>query len=210
MNRLLYIQASPRGERSHAMKVADAFAESYRESHSGAEIMPLDLFRKDLPPFDGLAVQAKYTILHGGEPGDEERSAWRTVEQLIDEFKGADGYLFAVPMWNFGVPYRLKQYIDLIVQPGYTFAFDPEKGYSGLVTGKPAFIAYARGGEYAEGTEAEAFDFQKKYLETLLGFIGFTDISSVVVEPTLHGGPEVAKEKEKAAADRAREMAHLF
>jgi len=113
-------------------------------------------------------------------------------------------------MWNFGIPYRLKQYIDLLVQPSYTFAFDPEKGYSGLVTGKPAFVAYARGGEYAEGTEAAAFDFQKKYLETVLGFIGFTEIQSVVVEPTLHGGPEVAKEKREAAIEKARERALKF
>jgi len=210
MNRLLYIQASPREERSHAIRVADAFAESYRETHRGAEIMTLDLFRKDLPPFDGLAVQAKYTILHGEKHSEEEIRAWQAVEAVIDEFKGADCYLFAVPMWNFGIPYRLKQYIDLLVQPTYTFAFDPEKGYSGLVTGKSAFIAYARGGEYAEGTEGEAFDFQKKYMETILGFIGVTDISSVVIEPTLQGGPDVAQEKREAAIAKAREMARSF
>ena len=51
-------------------------------------------------------------------------------------------------MWNFGIPYILKHYIDLIVQPGLTFSFSPSEGYKGLVTGKPVTVVYARGGAY--------------------------------------------------------------
>lgn len=120
MNKLLYIKASPRSGRSHSIAVADAFIESYRKSHPGDEILTVDLFEKDLPGFDGLAVNAKYTILHGEEHTREELLAWRAVEEVIEEFKAANKYLFAVPMWNFGIPYRLKQYIDLLVQPTYT------------------------------------------------------------------------------------------
>jgi FMN-dependent NADH-azoreductase len=29
----------------------------------------------------------------------------------------ADAYLFSVPMWNAGVPYVLKQWIDIITEP---------------------------------------------------------------------------------------------
>ncbi len=210
MKKLLYIKASPRGLRSHSLSVAEAFLESYQKDHPGDEIFTLDLFERDLPAFDGPAVQAKYTILHGAEQSQEELAAWKSVEVIIQEFKEADKYVLAVPMWNFGIPYRLKQYIDLLVQPTYTFSFSPEKGYTGLVTGKPLFVAYARGGEYAAGTEAGAYDFQKRYLETILGFIGFTDIRSVVVEPTLMGGPEVARKKQEAALLQAREMAGTF
>ena len=113
-------------------------------------------------------------------------------------------------MWNFNIPYRLKQYIDILVQPTYTFSFSPDEGYKGLVTGKPLFIAYSRGGEYPVGTEGEAFDFQTKYLQLVLGFIGFTDILTVVVEPTLQGGPDLAKERRAAAIAQAREMAKAF
>ena len=40
--------------------------------------------------------------------------------------------------------------------------------------------------------------------------MGFEDISSVVVEPTLQGGPEVAATKRQEAIDKAREMAADF
>lgn len=210
MARVLYIKASPRGERSHSVAVAEAFLDAYRAAHPGDEVRTLDLFTADLPAFDGLALQAKYAILHGRKPSVEEQAAWGAVEAVIAEFKAADKFVLAVPMWNFGIPYRLKHYLDLLVQPGYTFSYDPAKRYTGLVTGKPAFIAYARGGEYPEGTPAEAYDLQKKYVETILGFIGFSDIRSVVVEPTLMGGPDVAARRQAEAVARARALAGAF
>jgi FMN-dependent NADH-azoreductase len=210
MGKLLYIQASPRAGRSHSMAVADAFVEAYRANNPNDEIVTLDIFKRDLVPFDGLAVQAKYTILHGQKHSQEELNAWKAVEAIIEEFKSANKYVMAVPMWNFGIPYRLKHYIDIIVQPGYTFSYTPEEGYKGLVTGKPVFVAYARGGEYPPGTDYEAFDLQKRYLEMILGFMGFTDIRSIVVDPTLMAGLEVAKAKRESAIEKAKQMAKDF
>ncbi|MGE5838392.1 MAG: FMN-dependent NADH-azoreductase, partial [Deltaproteobacteria bacterium] len=152
MSRLLYIQASPRIERSYSIAAADAFVSAYKQANPKDEVITMNLFRKDLLAFDGLAVQAKYTILHGLKHTAEELAAWKEVEEIIAEFKSADKFVMAVPMWNFGIPYRLKQYVDILVQPGYTFSFSPKEGYKGLVLGKPVFIAYSRGGAYVKGS----------------------------------------------------------
>jgi len=204
MAKLLYIQASPRGERSFSTAVADAFVSTYRQTHGADEVLVRNLFDGRLPEFDGLALQAKYAILHQKEHSEAERAAWQAVTEVTDEFKSADKYLFAVPMWNFHLPYRLKHYIDILVQPTLTFSFDPQTGYQGLVTGKPAVVVYARGGEYAAGTPAAAMDFQSKYLESVLTFIGFTDIRRLVVEPTLSEPESVARTKQQAMEQAAR------
>ena len=209
MSKLLYIQASPRIERSYSIAVADAFVSTYKQANPKDEIVTMNLFKKDLPPFDGLTVQAKYTILHGLKHSPEELGAWRKVEDLIAEFKSADKYVMAVPMWNFGIPYRLKQYLDILVQPTYTFSFSPQEGYKGLVLGKPIFVAYSRGGAYPKGSAEEAFDLQIKYLQLILGFIGFTDVRTLHVEPTL-AGPDVAKKKREETIAKAKEMALKF
>jgi FMN-dependent NADH-azoreductase len=209
MSKLLNIQASPRGERSYSISVTDAFIKSYRQVNQADEIVTLNLFTKALPPVDGLVLQAKYTILHGLEHTEEELAAWRSVEEIIAEFKSADKVVMAVPMWNFLIPYRLKHYIDILVQPTYTFRVTPEGGYEGLIPDKPLFIAYSRGGAYPPGTESEAFDFQTKYLEFILGFMGLRDVRKVVIEPTL-GGPDLAKEGKQAAIAAAEEMAKSF
>jgi FMN-dependent NADH-azoreductase len=209
MAKLLYIQASPQDGRSHSIQVADAFLAAYRKAHPGDEVVTLDLFRKDLPAFDGPALDAKYAIMHGENPTAEQTKAWKVVEAIIAEFISADKYLLAVPMWNFGIPYRLKHYLDILIQPGYTFSFSPKQGYDGLVKGKPVMIAFARGGDYHDA-DPNAVDFQKRYLEVVLGFIGITDVRSVMVEPTLAGGPEVAKQKTEAAIAEAKRLAKTF
>jgi FMN-dependent NADH-azoreductase len=103
---------------------------------------------------------------------------------------------------NAPIPSKLKHYIDIITQPGLSFSFSPETGYSGLVTGKPAAVIYARGGEYSSSDAAAGMDFQKRYLEMWLGFIGFTDITSILVEPTLSDPSDTEK-----ALNQALELA---
>lgn len=210
MSTILYIKASPRTGRSHSIAVADAFVESYRQSCPNDEIKTIDIFQEDVPAFDLAAVTAKYKVMRTEEHTEEDRRVWAKIVAVIEQFKSADKYVFAVPMWNFSVPYRLKQYIDVIVQPGHTFTVTDKGAYQGLVKGKSVFIAYARGGQYTPGTESEAFDLQKKYLELILGFMGLTDIRSVTVEPTLADGPETANQKRAEAIEKARQLAREF
>lgn len=209
MNRLLYIEASPRKKRSSSIEVAKTFLDAYRQSHQEDDVETVDLWNKEIPPFDGDVIDAKYAIMHGQSHTEAQRKSWRLVEQIIAEFKRADRYLFSVPMWNYNIPYKLKHYIDVIVQPSYTFSFSPAEGYKGLVTDKPAVIVYSRGGAYGQGTGSESFDFQKPYVETILKFIGFTDIRSIVIEPTL-ASPELKEQAVKKAKEEAIELATHF
>jgi FMN-dependent NADH-azoreductase len=209
MARLLYIEASPRKDRSASIQIANTFVQEYERTHSGDVVETLDLWSINLPEFDGHVIDSKYVILHGLEHTEEQRKAWSGVEKVISQFTGADKYLFSLPMWNFGIPYKLKHYIDVIVQPGYTFSFSPEEGYKGLMVGRPVAAVYARGGAYGSGTGAEAFDLQKAYMEHILGFIGFSDIQTILVEPTL-ASPEDKEKSIAAAREQAVRIAASF
>ncbi|NQT18453.1 MAG: NAD(P)H-dependent oxidoreductase [Planctomycetes bacterium] len=209
MNKILYVKGSPMGELSSSIAVASSFVKAYREKHA-IEVDTLDLFADSLPEFDRAAANGKYALLHGGAVQEEDAAAWRKVEQVIRRFKNADKYVFSVPMWNFGIPYRLKQLLDLVIQPGSTFSYEPGKGYSGLLTGKKAFVIYSRGGEYTADSGAAAYDMQKPYFELALGFMGISDVVSVVLEPTLAGGPQVSSEKLQIAIAKAGKLVDEF
>lgn len=185
MSSLLYVEASPRKDRSASTEVAQSFVSAFLEKNTINTVENLDLWNTLLPPFDGDTINAKYRVMHGEDPTPEEIAAWDVITKITDQFKAADHYLFSSPMWNFSIPYKLKHYIDVISQPGLTWSFSPETGYEGLVTGKSATLVLARGGEYSSGPLVTAMDFQRTYLEMILGFIGFKDINTVLIEPTL-------------------------
>lgn len=208
MSAILYIKASPRGPRSHSIAVADAFLEAYQEANPAHLVATKNLFEEQLPPFDGPTLQAKYNVIHGLTHDPGQMQAWRAVERYVDELKACAKIVMAVPMWNFSLPYRLKHYLDLVVQPGLSFGVN-ENGAFGLIADKPVFIAYASGGQYPTGSAAAAMDHQKPYLEMILGYIGLKDVRSVRVEATLSSDAQVAESRSGAIA-RAREMALAF
>ena len=205
MSKLLHIQASPRGDRSASTTVAKEFLAVYKTKHPDDTIETLDLWKADLPAFEGDRLNAKYAVLSGGTFTDAQKNGWDSLVKITDHFKSADKFLFSVPMWNFGIPYKLKHYVDLLAQPGLTFSFSPDKGYTGLVAGKPAVGIYASGGVYGPGSGMEAYDFQSKYLKVVLGFIGITDLKEVFV-----GGTAMNKDAVEIGRKTAAEFAANF
>lgn len=209
MAKLLHIVASPRVE-SYSTRVAQAFLDSYRQARPDDRIEVLDLFRTDIPPFYAPQAKAKYAVAAGQAPRDEAEAAWQPVIKTINHFRGFDKYVLSSPMWNFGVPYRLKQYIDVIVQPSLTVAYSPASGYTGLVTGKPLMLILARGGVYQTGNPCETFDFQEPYLRAIFGFIGFTDIRAIHIQGTLQNKPEQVEADTRKAIAEASDAAMEF
>tara|TARA_B000000609_G_scaffold86089_1_gene65237 strand:- start:53 stop:676 length:624 start_codon:yes stop_codon:yes gene_type:complete len=200
-----YIECSPRGERSHSTKIAQAYIEQAKKNIPDLELNHINPWSLNLPEFDGDMLNAKYSVIRGTDPSADEVSAWSNVKNIFDEFNNADHYLFSVPMWNFNIPYKLKHYIDIITQPGMSWSYTPEDGYKGLMTDKTATIIYSTGDGYGDGTGFESFDMQKPYVNLWLTFLGFKKIERVVVDRTLFD----AETAEKNALDVALKLANI-
>ncbi len=203
MTKLLYIEASPRKQRSHSIAAAKAFLDAYREANPTDKIETWDLFDIMLPAIDGDILTARYQLQSGKEVSADAADAWAKIVDWCDRFKSADKYLISTPMWNFGVPYVLKHLIDVIIQPGQTFNM-VDGNYVGLVTGKPVVVIHARAGQYTESDAMRAMDFEKPYLTRVLGFMGFETIEHITIEPTVGDSQTVAK-ADAAAAQKAHQ-----
>jgi FMN-dependent NADH-azoreductase len=205
---LLHISASPRGRRSESLAIARTFLDTLADRRPEITVDTFDLWDGTLPPFGPAAAAAKMAVFAGEEPTGAEAAAWQAAERVFRRFAAADYYLFSVPMWNHGVPYVLKQFIDVISQPGMVFSFDPEKGYTGLVTGKRAIVIYTSavygpGRPHSFGT-----DFQGPYLSGWLAWAGITDIAEVSFRPDLATAD--ADAGRQAALAAARDLAKTF
>jgi len=198
MPQLLYLNASPRGDQSASHQAAQSFLGSLSANVNVARI---DLFDRDLPEVTSAVTAAKIKQFMGAPLEPEESRQWSRVTATVAEFMAADHYLFAIPMWNFSVPYKLKHYIDVINHPGLTFTRDAQ-GHRGLATGTATLI-YARGGDYSPvGEQPDPLDFQSTYVKAWLTSIGISEVTEIPVQNTI-GGPEAIR---AALADVAEQL----
>src|SRR4051794_17401987 len=185
MNNLLHISASPRGQRSESLAIAATFLDELRAAHPGVTIEHWDLWDGTLPEFGPPAAAAKMAIFGGADPEGDEATAWRAARDAFERFDSADHYLFTVPMWNASVPYILKQFIDVISQPGMIFSFDPTTGYTGLLESKRVAVIYTGAVYGPDRGPGFGHDFQQPYFEDWLRWAGIDDIRSIAFRPNL-------------------------
>jgi FMN-dependent NADH-azoreductase len=191
---ILQIHSSARAELSHSSALAAAIVEGVRASlrdPAQARVTLRDLGRAPHPEQNEAALQALFTPAAQRTPEQSSRVALDDV--LIAELQAADVVVIGVPMYNFGVPAGLKNWIDAIARAGVTFRYTAG-GPEGLLKGKKVYFALTRGGLY-RNTPA---DTQVPYLQTVFAFLGMTDLQFVYAEG-LAMGPE-AEQQALAAA----------
>ncbi len=187
---------SPRGVRSRS----DMVARRLIERLGVAQLEALDLASANLPPFDGSTIEGRYDLIEGRDVRSEVIEAWEGIGRTVEHFLSFDTYVFSVPMWNFGVPWRLKQYIDVLTQPGLAFTADAT-GVTGLAAGRRAILVCSGALDIRPGQPGAELDFQTAFMKAWLGFIGITDVHEVQVRPT-YGSPEdVEAAMQRAYAD---------
>lgn len=211
MANILYITANPKAvEESYSLSVGQAFLESYRSVKPDDQITLLDLYQTDIPyidadVFNGWGKLQKGTAYEELPPHEKDKVS--RINQLTDQFVGADKYVFVTPLWNFSFPPRVKAYIDCICIAGKTFKYTSH-GPEGMLKGKKALHIQARGGVYSEGP-AKELEFGDRYLRAVLAFIGIKDVETIAVEGTAQSTGDAEEIKQKAI-ERAREFARSF
>lgn len=200
MKRLLHIIATPREDESRTLQVSEAFLDAFTNRHPDWVIDELNLPKEHLPDLSQKSVSGKYVLLEGKDLFGTLRESWEEVLQHIDRFKTADFFLISTPMWNFSIPYMLKHYIDLIVQPKYLFRYGEHGKVEGLIQGKKMVVITSRGGQYSG--DAKGFDHQEPYLRTIFNFVGIMDINFIIAEPM-----DIGKETRTKKIEEAKQKA---
>jgi FMN-dependent NADH-azoreductase len=191
---ILQINSSARSEGSHSSRLAASLVERLRAAAPDASKLTVhDLSRSQLPELDEAALQALFAPAAERTPAQTARVA--RDDALIAEVQAADVVVLGVPMYNFGIPAQLKNWIDAISRARVTFTYT-EQGAVGLLTGKKVYVALTRGGLYRD-TPA---DTQVPYLRAVLGFLGMTDLHFVYAEGLAMGTEAEARALESARA----------
>jgi len=180
MKKILHIISSPRGEASYSIRLGRSIIEKIVHANPGSTVKENILVNKQFPHLEEAQITSFFTPPESRTLQNLE--AVRHSDEAIQEILEADILVIGAPMYNFSIPSTLKAWIDHIVRAGKTFKYD-EKGPKGLVEGKKAYLAVASGGIYSEGV-MKTYDFVTPYLQSVLGFMGITDVTVVRAEGT--------------------------
>lgn len=208
MEKLLHIIASPRGDDSRTLQITEVFLDELKKKRPDLVIDELDVTKEELPSMGIKRIDGKYVLLSGGELYGELQETWQEIISHINRFLSADAYLISTPMWNFNVPYFLKHYIDIIVQPKFLFQYI-ENGSEGFVKDRKMLVITSRGDEYID-SQNKINDFQEPYLRAVFGFVGITDITFIVAQPMDTRGIEVQRQRLEQAKEQAKRAAQIF
>jgi FMN-dependent NADH-azoreductase len=196
---LLQIIATPhQNGNSQTRQLADSFLQGWETVNPTGVVETLDLSEFDLPPLDEPMVAVLFD-LPSAWPPELLAKRRRALDKLVTQFISADVYLFVTPMWNFGLPYLLKHYFDLVIRPGWTFALG-EQGTTGILGGRPAYAVITRGFDYSPESGKAQYNHLEPHLRTLLGFMGIEDLSIVAAEGMMLPEAEARMEAARKAA----------
>ena len=161
---ILHINSSAKVDHSNTRIIGQYLVDTLAEP-----VVSRDLAQQPLPPISAEDLVA----VHGSLDSDRASAQTQMTlsETLIDELKRANTLVIAAPMYNFGIPASLKQWIDAICLAGVSFKYT-EQGPVGLLGIKRAFIITASGGTPI-GSE---LDFASGYLEHICRFIGVEEV----------------------------------
>jgi FMN-dependent NADH-azoreductase len=199
---LLHVDSSILGPYSVSRQLSGEIVAKLRRDNPGLDVSYRDLAAEPVPPISGPYLAAQQPGAPAPSPDVLQDLAFGGA--LLDEFLAAYIVVIGAPMYNFTISSQLKAWIDRLLIAGKTFRYT-EAGVQGLVPGKRVIIASSRGGVYSEGAPAAIFEHQEKYLKSVFGFIGVTDIEIVRAEGVA-AGPEQRDAAIKAAKDEISKL----
>ncbi|APU12270.1 MULTISPECIES: FMN-dependent NADH-azoreductase [Actinoalloteichus] len=202
---LFRLDASIRPEGSVTREIADAAQSVWQDARPGLPVVRRDLTADPIPS-DVWASAALSGFVPVEEQSADQRAARALATTLADELVAAEAYLFAVPLYNYGVSQHFKTWVDLILT-------DPRLGPGGeeAIAGRPAVLITAQGGGYGPGTPKEGWDhatpWMVRALSDVLGLdlqVSAAELTLAEVTPGMEGLVDMAKASRDAARDLAR------
>ncbi|WP_326837368.1 NAD(P)H-dependent oxidoreductase [Amycolatopsis rhabdoformis] len=183
MSYLLRIDASASGAASFSRRVADTFTAAWT-----SKIVTRDLALDPVGHLGAAGITARTTP--AAEWSTDQAASAALQDELVEEFLGAEAYLFAVPMYNYSIPSAFKAWLDHVMIPGRTIGLGPN---AAPTAGRPAVVVSARGGGYGPGAPQHGKDYLVPALRTLLSDTVLFGLDVHFITPELTFAPTVAE-----------------
>ena len=175
--RILHLNLS-HGDKSLVSEGAKTFLSNLKFPH---KVHEMNMWKDPLEiQYNLTHAMAKMKLLMD-ESSKEDEELFNPVFKQAEMINDMDIVLISTPMWNYSIPYPLKQYIDTIVQPGINFC-DGDQSSLGDLRGRHLVVFSSAGALY--GDDSHVKDFLNPYLGQVFRLMGFERQEIVFIQGT--------------------------
>ena len=202
MKKLLYITVNSKPEELSASKtVGRALTNRFLEKYADFELEELDLYKCHIPRLEYQYFEKRNCMLKEDDfnkLNEKEKEEVHKMVKLADQFKEADLYVIAAPMWSLSFPSPLKEYIDCIVMEGKTIHIENDT-VEGLLTDKQRGMIYIQSsGGTIPWFLRMVMNKGLNYVHDIMKFIGIKRFEELLVDGTGSTEEEKAKAVQEA------------
>lgn len=186
MEKLLVINAHATVDSpaSISLEVGKRFIEKYRKLNPNESIEQIDLYAEEIPEVNSTVLNAWDKFASNDELTEDEQRITDRMKQILLQFKSAKKYVIIMPLHNFNIPSRLKDYMDNIMIARETFKYT-ENGAVGLLTdGRSLLVIQGSGAVYTNNDWYTDNEFSHKYLKSMFSFLGVEDYQIIRAQGT--------------------------
>lgn len=198
MNKTLIINAHPKVDdtSSYSLKVFQHFLTAYKEVISDSEtIEQINLYSDVVPMVDKTVLSAWEKQRNEQELTSQEKEVTDRMSEVLHQFKSADTYVIVLPLHNFNIPSKLKDYIDNIMIARETFKYTDTGSVGLLKDGRRMLVIQASGSIYTNHDWYTEVEYSHKYLKSMFNFLGIEGYQIIRVQGTALLEPNEVLEK---------------
>ncbi|MCL2598289.1 MAG: NAD(P)H-dependent oxidoreductase [Firmicutes bacterium] len=179
-------------------KMQEKFASLFGGKFDKSQLTVLNLYDTKIPQIDSEQL---LSVWKKQQTGEALTSAEKTIEKqhthLLEQFLEHHRVVIVMPLHNFNITARMKDYIDNLMIARKTFRYTGQadkdgKVSAGLLTDdRKALLLYSSGSVFTKDDFYKDLDFAPKYLRTMLvEMMGFDNMDIVRVEGTSRSGAD--------------------
>lgn len=204
MKKILYITVNSKPEEISASKtVGRAFVNRFIERHSDFKLEELDLYDCHIPRLEYQYFEKRNAMRKEEDFNQLDKKQQEEVHKIVkltDQFKEADMYVIAAPMWSLSFPAPLKEYIDCIVMDEKTISIKENKT-EGLLNDKQRGMVYIQSsGGNIPWILRMVLNKGLNYVHDVMGTMGIKRFEELLVDGTGFTEEEKNEAIEKAIA----------
>ena len=187
--KLLYISVNSKPELISSSKtVARAFIDKFIEKYPDFDVEEIDLYKEHIPRLEYTYFEDRNCIINEEAtkklPEKDQREIQK-IRDLCNQFKNADMYVIAAPMWSLSFPAPLKEYIDCIIQDKITINLKSGKMPVGLLKDRYRALVYIQSsGGKIPWTADVIMDRGENYIRDIMKILGIATVKELKVEGT--------------------------